>query len=167
MIRKLNENKSVEVYNDLYDYADNYRFTNRWTKSNVDKKLNGVKRLFNLSDTELDKIVSKVNKDFKRKNKVKSDPYADNSYKTESKSLKRNSKLNEAESYGWVVNDYQAKEAYNFACDYFGEDELNAQIVSVISDEELAACLAYLFRMNDFREWDEYLESEQEDDFID
>jgi hypothetical protein len=74
-------------------------------------------------------------------------------------------KINEAESYGWVVEDYQAQEAYEFACDYFGEDELNSQIVSYISNEELASCLAYIFRMNEFREWDKYLEGNNEEDF--
>lgn len=65
-----------------------------------------------------------------------------------------------AESYGWVVNDWEAHDAYDFACEYFGEDELNSQIVGCMSSEELAACLAFLFRMNDFREW----ENRDEDD---
>ncbi len=59
------------------------------------------------------------------------------------------------ESYGWVVNDWEAQEAYEFACEYFGEEDLNKQIVDCISSEELAACLAFIFRMNDFREWEE------------
>ena len=83
----------------------------------------------------------------------------------ESKQISRRKGLKEAESYGWVVEDYQAQEAYEFACDYFGEDELNSQIVGCISNEELASCLAYIFRMNDFREWDEYLEGNNEEDF--
>lgn len=163
MIRRLNESKASEVYDDLYNYADSYRFTTRWTKNNVEKKVNGLKRMFNLTDIELSNIIDKVNKDFKRKNKVKSEPYSDSSYKTESNNIRKSSKLNEAESYGWVVEDYQAQEAYEFACDYFGEDELNSQIVSCISNEELASCLAYIFRMNDFREWDEYLEGNDDD----
>ena len=60
-----------------------------------------------------------------------------------------------AESYGWVVEDYEAWDAYEFACDYFGEDELNRQIVQALGRSELAACLAFIFRMNDFREWEE------------
>jgi hypothetical protein len=68
----------------------------------------------------------------------------------------RNRRFNEANSYGWIVEDYDAKEAYDFACEYFGEDELNSQIVQAISTDELAACLAFIFRMNDFREWEEY-----------
>ena len=117
-----------------------------------------------------------VDKAFERIDIPKSDTYTssgvrfqngyDHNGKTES--IKKGStkmKINEAESYGWVVEDYQAQEAYEFACDYFGEDELNSQIVSYISNEELASCLAYIFRMNDFREWDEYLEGNDEEDF--
>ena len=66
-----------------------------------------------------------------------------------------------AESYGWVVNDWEVHEAYEFACEYFGEEDLNSQIVGCMSSEELAACLAFLFRMNDFREWEE---RDKEDD---
>ncbi len=80
----INEGKSNEVYDDLYKYADEYRFTSRWTKNNVETKLNRTKKLFNLSDMELNKIIDKVNKDYKRKNKVKSNPYDENSYKVES-----------------------------------------------------------------------------------
>lgn len=65
--------------------------------------------------------------------------------------------LKEAESYGWKVNDWQAKEAYEFAIEsgYWDEESLNADIVQAISDSELAACLAFIFRMNDFQEWEE------------
>ena len=70
-----------------------------------------------------------------------------------------------AESYGWVVNDWEAHEAYEFACEYFGEEDLNKQIVDCMSSEELAACLAFIFRMNDFREWeDRDKEDDEEDD---
>ena len=62
--------------------------------------------------------------------------------------------LKEAESYGWVVNDWEAQEAYDFACDYFGEEDLNSQIVRCLGSDELAACLAYIFRMNEFDEWE-------------
>jgi hypothetical protein len=83
----------------------------------------------------------------------------------ESKQISRRKGLKEAESYGWEVPDDMANEAYEFACDYFGKDEMNQQIINCISNEELAACLAYLFRMWDFREWDEYLEGNNEEDF--
>lgn len=111
-----------------------------------------------------------IDKAFERIDIPKSDTYTsfgvrfqygyDHNGKTES--IKRSATkvmINEAESYGWVVEDYQAQEAYEFACDYFGEDELNAQIVGTLSNEELASSLAFLFRMNDFREWEEINES--------
>lgn len=69
-----------------------------------------------------------------------------------------------AESYGWVVEDWDAQEAYEFACDYFGEEDLNAQIVRAISNEELAACLAFIFRMNEFYEWEDYKNGSDEED---
>ena len=60
-----------------------------------------------------------------------------------------------AVNYGWVVEDWDAWDAYKFACEYFGEEDLNKQIIQAIDSSELAACLAYIFRMNDFREWEE------------
>lgn len=69
-----------------------------------------------------------------------------------------------AESDGWVVEDWDAQEAYEYACDYFGEEDLNAQIVNAISNEELAACLAFIFRMNEFYEWEEYKNGSDEED---
>ena len=73
-----------------------------------------------------------------------------------------------AESYGWVVESWEANEAYEMACEYFGGDdaavaEVNSQIVGTLSSNELAECLAYLFRMWDFREWDERNEEDDED----
>lgn len=64
--------------------------------------------------------------------------------------------LKEAESYGWSVDESEAEEAYNLAAQYFGNEDLNAQIVGAMSKEELAHCLAYIFRMHDFKEWEEY-----------
>lgn len=64
-------------------------------------------------------------------------------------------RITAAESYGWVVETWEADEAYEMACEYFGEEDINAQIVDAISKDELAACLAFIFRMNDFTEWDE------------
>ena len=76
----------------------------------------------------------------------------------------RKSNIKAAESYGWVVEDWDAQEAYEFACDYFGEEDLNAQIVRAISNEELAACLAFIFRMNEFSEWEEYKNGADDED---
>ena len=61
-----------------------------------------------------------------------------------------------AESYGWVVDDNEAWEAYEFACEYFGKDNLDDQIVTSLGVDELASSLAFIFRMNDFREWEQY-----------
>lgn len=68
---------------------------------------------------------------------------------------------------GWEVPDHLAHEAYDLAEEYFGTDDINQQIVDALSDTELAENLAFIFRMNDFREWDDYLEEnypEDEDD---
>lgn len=70
-----------------------------------------------------------------------------------------------AESYGWVVDDWEAQEAYDFAIEsgWWDEASLNADIVRAISQEELAACLAFIFRNNDFQEWNERNNDEDED----
>ena len=74
-----------------------------------------------------------------------------------------------AESYGWEVPDDRAQEAYDFAIEsgWWDEASLNEDIVRAISSDELAACLAFIFRNNDFQPWDDYLngvESEDEDE---
>lgn len=69
-----------------------------------------------------------------------------------------------AESYGWVVESWEAGEAYDLAAEYFGVEDINQQIVDCISSDELAACLAYIFRMNDFREWDDFKEHNDSSD---
>ena len=63
--------------------------------------------------------------------------------------------LNCAENYGWVVENSEVDDAYELACEYYGEEAINADIVKCLSVDQLAACLAYIFRMNDFREWQE------------
>lgn len=73
-----------DLYDDLYSYADQYRMTSRWTKANVEKYLERQKNFRRMSDADFQKVVDKVNKDFKRKKKVKSFPYDSNSYKNES-----------------------------------------------------------------------------------
>ncbi len=67
--------------------------------------------------------------------------------------------INEAEDYGWVVEDEDAQEAYEFACDYFGKEKMADDIVATLTNSQLAASLAYIFRMNDFREWNKYQEN--------
>lgn len=54
-----------------------------------------------------------------------------------------------AESYGWVVEESEAWDAYEAACDAWGKEYVDDQIVSGLSTDELAASLAYMFRMND------------------
>ncbi len=61
-----------------------------------------------------------------------------------------------ATNYGWTVESNEASEAYELACEHFGEEDINRQIIQSMSSDELAESLAYIFRMNDFREWDEY-----------
>lgn len=73
-------------------------------------------------------------------------------------------KMNEAESYGWVVEDNDAHDAYDFACEYFGKETLDDQIVTALDSRELAECLAFIFRMNDFREWENYKNGTEPDD---
>ena len=162
--RSLNCGRDKEIYDDLYAYADEWRFTTRWTKENVvDQKLNRLKKLYMLSDAEMDKIIAKVNKDFKRKNQVKTDPYSDTAYKTSDVNSSRR-RLNCGESYGWVVDPSEAQEAYDFACEYFGKEDLDDQIVYSLGYDALSDCLAYIFRMNDFREWEAYKNGEDLDE---
>lgn len=86
------------------------------------------------------------------------------------KAIKSNRRINKrrpvkaAESYGWELDSSEAWEAYEFACDYFGKENLDDQIVSGLSTDELADALVYIFRMNDFREWDERNEEDEEED---
>ena len=63
--------------------------------------------------------------------------------------------LNCADNYGWVVENSEASEAYDLACEYYGADDINAAIVRCLSVDQLADCLAYLFRQYDFTEWQE------------
>ena len=61
--------------------------------------------------------------------------------------------VQEAESGGWVVDSSEAEEAYNLAVEYMGENTINKAIIRCLSSDALADCLAYIFRMYDFREW--------------
>lgn len=64
--------------------------------------------------------------------------------------------VNEAESYGWVVEDNEAELAYNFAANELGNDELNEAIVRAMNYSTLAQILAYILRMYDLKGWEEY-----------
>ena len=74
-------------------------------------------------------------------------------------------RMNEAESYGYVVEDEDAFDAYEFACDTLGKEYVADAIVNTLSYNDLASSLAYLFRMWDFREWDNRNESNDAEDF--
>ena len=81
-------------------------------------------------------------------------------------STKRKAKkpVTAAESYGWELDSADAWEAYEFACEYFGKENLDDQIVSGLSTDELAESLVYIFRMNDFNEWYEQNGEDDEDE---
>lgn len=71
-------------------------------------------------------------------------------------------RLNCGESYGWTVPSNDAVKAYEFACDYFGKENLDDMIVSCLGNEKLSDCLAFIFRMEDFDEWIRYQNGELE-----
>lgn len=103
-----NQKVHKELYSDLYDYADKHRMTSRWTASNVLKYLDRAKKFYDISDEVFDSTLSKVNADYKKKNKVKSDPYSEKSYKTES--VKRG------------MNESYTIETVNEVCEHLKED---------------------------------------------
>lgn len=153
--RSLNCGRDKEIYDDLYEFADNWCYTTKWTQADVENKLNRTKRMYGINDTELNKVLAKVNKDFKRKKSAKTDPYSETAYKTSDVNSSRR-RLNCGESYGWVVDASEAQEAYDFACEVIGKDTVDSDIVGTLSYDELSDALAYLFRMWDFTEWEAY-----------
>jgi hypothetical protein len=157
--RSLNCGRDKEIYDDLYEFADNWCYTTKWTKADVENKLNRTKRMYGINDSELNKVLAKVNKDFKRKKSAKTDPYSDAAYKTSAVNSSRR-RLNCGESYGWIVDASEAQEAYDFACEAFGKDTVDSDIVGTLSSDELSDALAYLFRMWDFEEWEKYKNGE-------
>lgn len=70
-----------------------------------------------------------------------------------------------AESYGWVVEENEAWDAYDFAIEsgWWDEAQLDSDIVHTLSVDELASSLAYIFRMNEFREWEERNDSDEDE----
>jgi hypothetical protein len=63
--------------------------------------------------------------------------------------------VTEAENYGWVVDSSEAQEAYDMAVEYMGKETIDDAIIRCLTSDQLAECLAYIFRMYDFREWSE------------
>lgn len=70
--------------------------------------------------------------------------------------------VKEGESYGWTVDSSEAWDAYDMACDYFGKDYIDDQIVSYLGTDTLSDALAYLFRQLDFRQWKNYKGEDEE-----
>ena len=61
--------------------------------------------------------------------------------------------VNEAENGGWIVDSNEVQDAYDMAVKHMGKETIDAAVVRCLGDEQLAQCLAYVFRMYDFREW--------------
>lgn len=71
--------------------------------------------------------------------------------------------LLEAENGGWVIDDSEAMEAYAFAEEKMGKETIDTAIIRAMSTHQLADILAYIFRVYDFREWDEYKSNKDSD----
>ena len=67
--------------------------------------------------------------------------------------------IKSAESYGWVVNSSDANRALNMWIEAVGEEQAYKDIVDTLSSDAIAESLAYIFRMNDFSEWNGEIES--------
>lgn len=67
----------------------------------------------------------------------------------------------EAVNGGWEVKDNEAETAYNLAVEKLGKEVIDNAIIRAMSNHVLAELLAYIFRMYDFREWDEYKNAQQ------
>ena len=142
----------------LQEYGDIRRQLGEEEWNMIDKFLSENNQ-YQLSDVLYKEKVWKIYEDWKR---------GSSDMKINRKNVKSNRKINRrpvkaAESYGWVVDENEAWEAYEFACDYFGKENLDDQIVSSLSVDELASSLAFIFRMNDFREWEERNEEDIEE----
>ena len=143
----------------LQEYGDIRRQLGEEEWNMIDKFLSENNQ-YQLSDVLYKEKVWKIYEDWKR---------GSSDMKINRKNVKSNRKINRrpvkaAESYGWEVDSSEAWEAYEFACDYFGKENLDDQIVSGLSTDELAESLVYIFRMNDFREWDERNGGSDEDE---
>lgn len=61
--------------------------------------------------------------------------------------------LNEAENGGWVIENDEAWEAYEYACQELGKEEMADLLAAAMGSNQLAEIMAYIFRMNDLKEW--------------
>ena len=83
------------------------------------------------------------------------DEYLSNSRRNNMrKSIKSRRFLKSAESYGWVVESSDASRALEMWIEAVGEEQAYKDVVDTLGSDELAEAMAYIFRMNDFREWD-------------
>lgn len=66
--------------------------------------------------------------------------------------------------FGEEIEDLDVWEQYETAKEYMGVSELFNNLTQAAGYDELAEDLAFIFRMNDFREWDKYDNEEDEED---
>lgn len=67
----------------------------------------------------------------------------------------------EAVNGGWEVDENEAETTYNLTVEKLGKEVIDNAIIRAMSNRTLAELLAYIFRMYDFREWDEYKNAQQ------
>lgn len=67
-------------------------------------------------------------------------------------SAKPEVKKEAGESYGWVVNSEDAWNKLMLWEETVGAEQALRDVAKAMGDEELSECLAYIFRMNDFKE---------------
>lgn len=67
-------------------------------------------------------------------------------------SAKPEVKKEAGESYGWVVNSEDAWNKLMLWEETVGAEQALRDVAKAIGDEELSECLAYIFRMNDFKQ---------------
>lgn len=145
----------------LQEYEDIRKELGEEEWNNIDTFLSENEQ-YQLSDVLYTERVWKIYEDWKRGKSNMKINRKKNNIKS-SRKIKSRRPVKAAESYGWVVDENEAWEAYEFACDYFGKENLDDQIVSSLSVDELASSLAFIFRMNDFREWEERNEEDIEE----
>ena len=72
--------------------------------------------------------------------------------------------LNEAENGGWVVENDEAWDAYEYACQELGREEMADSLAAAMGSSQLAEIMAYIFRMHDLEEWYDLKDGEKEEE---
>ncbi len=67
--------------------------------------------------------------------------------------------IKSAESYGWIVKSSDAQRALDMWIEAVGEEQAYKDVVDTLSSDAIAESLAYIFRTNDFSEWNGEIES--------